>query len=79
MHRRAIISGDQLADASQGYDQNNTPVVNIKFDSEGGKQCAELRSHGAWFELTARKVVIPPPGLLAAMESLERTEDWVAL
>jgi len=41
VQRRVMISGDQLIDATQGFDQqNNRPVVNIKFDSQGGRKFA---------------------------------------
>ncbi len=37
------IKGDQLTDASQGYDQrNNSPIVSITFDSAGGAKFAKL-------------------------------------
>lgn len=35
--RRAIVTGDQLIDAKQSYDQNNQPGVSITFDSTGAK------------------------------------------
>jgi preprotein translocase subunit SecD len=41
VQRRVMISGDQLIDAQQGFDQqSNRPVVNIKFDSQGGRKFA---------------------------------------
>jgi len=41
VQRRVMINGDQLIDATQGFDQqNNQPVVNIKFDSQGGRKFA---------------------------------------
>ena len=41
VQRRVMISGDQLIDATQGFDQqNNQPVVNIRFDSQGGRRFA---------------------------------------
>jgi len=41
VQRRVMISGDQLIDAQQGYDQqSNRPVVNIRFDSQGGRKFA---------------------------------------
>ncbi len=36
------IQGDQLTNAQQGYDQNGAPVVNITFNSEGGRKFAAL-------------------------------------
>jgi preprotein translocase subunit SecD len=36
VRRRAMVNGDQLVDAQQGFDQtSNEPVVNIRFDSRG--------------------------------------------
>ncbi|MBA3898564.1 MAG: protein translocase subunit SecD, partial [Sphingomonadaceae bacterium] len=41
--RRAIITGDELSDASQGNDpQNNSAVVNIKFNGQGGRKFARV-------------------------------------
>jgi preprotein translocase subunit SecD len=40
--RRAIITGDQLTDASQSYTQDNQPDVSIKFNSEGGRRFARV-------------------------------------
>ena len=45
----------------------------------GGKLCAKVTSAGGWLDLDARKLVAPPPALLAAMNSLDRTEDFAAL
>jgi preprotein translocase subunit SecD len=40
--RSVIISGDQLADARQTFDQNNQPDVTIQFDSQGGRKFAQV-------------------------------------
>lgn len=41
--RSVLISGDQLIDASQGFDQRtNAPVVNIRFDGAGGRKFARV-------------------------------------
>ena len=45
----------------------------------GGKLCAKVTSAGGWLDLGARKLVAPPPALLAAMNSLDRTEDFAVL
>lgn len=42
VQRRAIITGDQLIDARQSYDQNNIPNVTISFNSEGGRRFARV-------------------------------------
>ncbi len=36
--RRVIVSGDQLVDARQGFDQDGRPVVEIKFNPEGARR-----------------------------------------
>ena len=41
--RTAIITGDQLADATQGFDsRDNSAVVNIRFDAQGGRRFARV-------------------------------------
>jgi preprotein translocase subunit SecD len=43
--RSVLISGDQLIDAQQGFDQRtNAPVVNIRFDGQGGRRFAKVTS-----------------------------------
>lgn len=44
-----------------------------------GKLSARVTSTGGWLDLNERRLVAPPPALLAAMNSLERTEDFVVL
>jgi preprotein translocase subunit SecD len=36
--RRVMVSGDQLVDASQGFDEQNAPVINITFNSAGARR-----------------------------------------
>jgi len=45
----------------------------------GGKLCARVTSAGGWLDLDARKLVAPPPALLAAMNSLDKTADFASL
>jgi acyl-CoA thioester hydrolase len=42
-----------------------------------GKLAARVTSAGGWLDLAARKLIAPPPALLAAMQSLEKTEDFI--
>ena len=46
--RRVIIAGDELINAQQGFDQqNNEPIVNITFNSEGGRKFARVTQENA--------------------------------
>ena len=43
VYRRAMISGDQIVDASQQFDQQTgAPVVSIRFDGAGGRRFARV-------------------------------------
>jgi acyl-CoA thioester hydrolase len=44
-----------------------------------GKLAARITSAGGWLDLTARKLVTPPPALLAAWQSLYQTDDFQVL
>jgi len=44
-----------------------------------GKLSARINSSGGWLDLTARKLVTPPPALLAAWHSLYQTDDFQTL
>jgi len=44
-----------------------------------GTLCARVTSAGGWLDLAARKLVAPPAPLLAALQSLPRTDNFAAL
>ncbi len=44
-----------------------------------GKLSARVTSAGGWLDLAERKLIAPPPNLLAAMNMLERTSDFTVL
>ncbi len=44
-----------------------------------GQLSARVTSAGGWLDLAARKLIAPPPALLAAMNSLEHTADFAVL
>lgn len=46
---------------------------------EDGKPSARVTSAGGWLDLGARKLTQPPAPLLAALNALERTQDFVDL
>lgn len=47
--------------------------------SASGKRCATVRSTGGWLDLRVRKLVAPPPELLAALERVPRAPGFVEL
>jgi acyl-CoA thioester hydrolase len=44
-----------------------------------GKLAARITSTGGWLDLGARKLIAPPPALLATWQSLYKTEDFQEL
>ncbi len=44
-----------------------------------GKLAARVSSAGGWLDLAARKLIEPPPALLAAMNLLQKTSDFTVL
>ena len=44
-----------------------------------GKLAARVTSTGGWLDLDERRLMAPPPSLLAAMNRLERTSDFIVL
>ena len=44
-----------------------------------GKLSARVSSTGGWLNLAERKLIAPPPALLAAMNALEKTSDFILL
>jgi len=43
---------------------------------QDGKLCARITSTGGWLDLSRRRLVAPPPALLAALRSLPQTPDF---
>ena len=44
VRRQVMVSGEDLTDATQGYDQNNQPIVNIRFNGSGGRKFGQVTS-----------------------------------
>lgn len=44
-----------------------------------GKVAARVRTEGGWLDLSARKLIAPPPELLAALLKLPHSEDFEEL
>jgi preprotein translocase subunit SecD len=63
--RRAMVTGDQLVDAKQAYDQNGQPVVSITFDGRGAKSFAKVTRDNVNkpFAIILDDVVISAPNI----------------
>jgi preprotein translocase subunit SecD len=64
VRRLGGIKGDKLTGAQQGFDpQDNQPVVNIQFDSEGGQKFARMtqQNNGKLFAIILDGQVISAP------------------
>lgn len=44
-----------------------------------GKLSARVTSAGGWLDLKERKLIVPPPALLSAMNSLDKSDDFVVM
>lgn len=45
VYRQVMVSGEDLSDAQQGYDQRgNAPIVNIRFNGAGGRKFGQVTS-----------------------------------
>ncbi len=67
-----------LACAGQAQDGSRFLLRN-EICRPDGTLCARVTSAGGWLDLAARKLVTPPPALLAAIESLPKTDDFAVL
>jgi preprotein translocase subunit SecD len=66
VQRRAIITGDMISSARQGYDsQDGRPVVNIGFDSTGTRRFARVTQEnvGKPFAIILDNVVLSAPNI----------------
>lgn len=54
-------------------------LMRNEFYRADGKLAARVTSAGGWLDLNARKLAAPPQGLLDALRSLPRTEDFKVL
>ena len=50
-----------------------------EFFKTSGELAARVVSHGAWLDLTARKLTVPPPALTAALGLLSRSDSFSVL
>jgi len=67
-----------LAVRAMSPDGARFALVN-EFWSAEGALAARVQSSGGWLDLGARKLMVPPPELLAVMQRMPRTADFVEL
>ena len=66
VQRRAMVTGDQLIDATQTFDpQTNEPAVSIRFDSQGARRFARTTQEnvGKPFAIILDNVVLSAPNI----------------
>jgi preprotein translocase subunit SecD len=66
VQRRVLVSGDELIDATTGFEQRtNAPIVNIRFDGQGGRKFARVTQEntGKPFAIILDGVVISAPNI----------------
>jgi preprotein translocase subunit SecD len=61
--RRAMVNGDQLVDAQQTFNENNQPVVSIRFDSRGSRSFGRITQQNVQkpFAIVLDNVVLSAP------------------
>jgi len=69
IYKRIGVSGEQLVDANPSMDQNNQPVVSIRFDTSGARKFGELTSKnvGKRFAIILDGEVISAPVIREAI------------
>jgi len=67
-----------LSNAGLSEDGSRFRVRNEFFRSDE-TLAAKVTSAGGWLDLSTRKLVVPPDGLLRALQSLARAEDFEVL
>ncbi|TMJ16733.1 MAG: protein translocase subunit SecD [Alphaproteobacteria bacterium] len=65
VYRKAMVTGDQLVDAKQDYNQDGHPVVTITFDGKGSRSFAKVTQTnvGKPFAIILDNVVISAPNI----------------
>lgn len=75
-----LLQEIEVALALAGHAEDGSRfILRNEIRRRDGTLCATVRSSGGWLDLSARKLVAPPPALFEAMNSLPRTDDFEAL
>lgn len=75
LHDKVIVTYAALAMSPDG----SRFKLENEIWSTAGERCATVRSTGGWLDLRARKLIPPPPLLLAALQQVPRAPDFVEL
>ena len=67
-----VINGGLAPDGSRF-------IVHNEFYKAGNKLAARVTSHGGWLDLTQRKLIPAPEKLLADLNTLPKSENYVEL
>ena len=70
---RVTISAAGLSDDGARF------IIRNEFWRSDGELAARVTSAGGWLDLNARKLVVPPDALQAALRQLSRTDDFQTL
>lgn len=79
--RRELHMGDELTIDTQlaGLSADSRKWRLVHHIHRGDELCASLDLDGAWLDLKARRIIIPPEELRNAFEQLPRSEAFVVL
>ena len=75
LHDTVTVSHAALAMSADGA---RFTLENEIFNT-AGERAAVVRSTGGWLDLTARKLIVPPPPLIRAMRLVPRAPEFVDL
>jgi acyl-CoA thioester hydrolase len=76
----ALLESITVTLALGGYapDGSRFRLVNEVVRADG-KVAARVRTEGGWLDLEARKLIAPPPEIMAALQRLSRSDDFEEL
>jgi acyl-CoA thioester hydrolase len=67
-----------IACAGMAEDGSQFRILN-RYTKADGKPAAQVASMGGWLDLSARRLTLPPPALLQAMQDMPRSDDFSVL
>lgn len=69
LKKRALVSGEELVDAQQAFDQNGAPVVSFRFNGSGARKFGDATSRniGKRFAIVLDNKVISAPTIQGAI------------